>query len=69
MKLEHDHQNTCDETFLHTIYKIYFPYNYRFEISAVQVCFTISIYCCKLGHETDVWMILRQEKHRAEDWP
>jgi hypothetical protein len=36
MKLEHEHQNTHNDTYFYKIYRIYFSYNFRIENSAVK---------------------------------
>jgi hypothetical protein len=52
MKLVHEHQDTYGETF-YMIYRVSFSHNYHTEKSAVQACFTLSIYHCKWEHKKD----------------
>jgi hypothetical protein len=67
MKLGYEHQDTHGKTFFYTIYRISFSHSYRIEKSAVQVYILPSIYYRKWEHETDLWMILQDQKHE-EKW-
>jgi hypothetical protein len=64
MKLVYKHQDTHGETF-YMIYRISFSRSCRIEKSSAY--FTISIYYWKWEHETDLWMILWDQKHK-ENW-